>query len=374
MKILYISRNDGTDGRIAKTCNSLHRMGHQVTFVGWNRTPGENRGILLDPGIDTRIYACESAFGRLSPKGWLPFYKHVVASLWNVRPQVVHCSNEWPAIMVGPYKHLLFNHLVVDVFDSIIARRFSSPIVRASARLMRNSSYILSDRIIETGPELQAMLGRFIRKSVVIMNSPADPGDHIAHQYPVTPEVSISVGGTLGSRRAGLETLLKAVDLLPLGEVRIKASGWLVDEYAKEVFVKHPAVDYRWLDSPEQFLKEAAACDAVYYLREDAADTEYRSWVMPNRLFDAISVGRPIIVSSAHKISRRVAEEQLGFICDPGDHRALAEILRSLRERRDELPAFCQRVRRMFTGQYTWPVMEERLRVLYDGLRNSKSD
>ena len=369
MKVLYLSRNDGTDMRMAKTCNSLHRMGHQVTFVGWDRTPGEDRRSILDPGIPTRIFVRQAGYGELSRHGWLSFYRHVTSALRDVRPDVVHCTNEWPALMVFPFKHILFRHLVVDVFDSLAARKFSSPFPKLAAWFIRNGAYVVSDRIIETGSELQAMLGRFARKSVVIMNCPHDPGDKVAVSYPNSSSIQLSVGGILSRRRNGLETLLKAVDLLPAGDVQIRASGWLVDDYAKEVFAKHPAVEYRWLDTPEEFLREAARCDAIYYLREDAADTEYRSWVMPNCLFDAMSVGRPIIISRTAKISGWVEDQHLGLVCDAADHQGLARILRSLRERRRELPELCQRIRQMFTTQYTWPVMEERLSALYQGLQ-----
>ncbi len=368
MKVLYLARNDGTETRMVKTCNSLQRLGYQVIFVGWDRTPRVSKRLTLDPQITTRIYMHEAGYGQFSRHGWLSFYWHMVKALWEVRPDVVHCMDEWPALMVFPFKRILFRYLVVDVFDRLAAKKFKSPIARVAAWLIRNGSYVYGDRIIETGNELQAMLGRFAKKSVVIMNCPYDPGDEAALAYPDSNAAQISVGGLLSRRRNGLETLIKAIDSLPVGEIKIKSSGWLVDDYAKEVFAKHSAVEYEWIDSPAQVLWEAARCDALYYLREDTGDTEYRSWVMPNRLFDAMSVGRPIIVSRTTKISRWVEEQQLGYVCDPGDHQALAGILQSLGKRRRELPAFCQRARKTFLDGYTWPAMEERLKSLYEGI------
>jgi hypothetical protein len=43
MKVLYLTRNYDTETRMIKTCNSLQRLGHKVTFVGWNRTPGVSK-------------------------------------------------------------------------------------------------------------------------------------------------------------------------------------------------------------------------------------------------------------------------------------------------------------------------------------------
>jgi glycosyltransferase involved in cell wall biosynthesis len=368
MKIVFLARNDGTDTRQGKICNSLHGLGYDLTYVGWDREPDAPKRPILDPAIPRRIFRWKAGFGELSASGWPQFARFVAAALREIRPDVLHVRDEPLAALFLPLKGTLYRRLVLDIFDSTAAKRYGNPALGAGAMAARRLAHLGADRIIETSEQLRALLGPFARKAIVVMNCPADPGDGVAQQFPASPAVQICTGGSLSRRRDGLEVLLKAVDSLPAGTVEIQSSGWLHDDYAREVFVQHPAVRYRWLDTPDEFRAVAAGCDAITYLRGDAGATEYRSWVLPNRFFDAMSVGRPLIVSSEMKMSRWVAEQQLGYLYRPGDHGGLAETILALRERRAELPAYSARARRLFTSQYTWPIMEQRLHALYQGL------
>lgn len=368
MKIAFIARNDGSDMRQAKICNSLCNLGHEVIYIGWNREPGKQRTMILDPRIRRYVFEWQAGFGEMSLNGWPQFFRYIAMVLGSFRPEAVHVRDEQIAIFVLPLKGIAYRFLVLDIFDSLAGRSFANPGLRAAAWFTRHATHIGSDRIIETSEQLQAMLGRHIAKSLVIMNVPHDPGDATAHDYPTVPAVQICTGGSLARDREGLDTLLKAIEMLPEGAVQIQASGWLHDDYAKEVFVKHPAVHYRWLDSPGDFRGVAARCDALTYLCNNIAGTEYRARVLPNRFFDAMSVGRPLIVSNKLRIAEWVATQQLGYVCDPEDHVALADIFHRLREQRQHLPAYARRVREVFVRQFTWPIMEQRLQAMYAGL------
>ncbi|NJN15526.1 MAG: glycosyltransferase family 4 protein [Oscillochloris sp.] len=368
MKVAFLARNDGTDYRQGKICNSLHALGHEVIYIGWDREPDSAKKPILHPDIRCFIFRHQAGFGEIALNGWPQFARFVAGVLRRERPTIVHVRDEPLAALALPLRGIAYRYLVLDIFDSLAAKRYSGPHLNAAAFGLRKLAHLGADRIIETSDQLRRMLGPFAAKAIVVMNSPSDPGDALAHHLPDGDTIRICTGGSLSRRRDGLEVLLKAVDLLPPGSVEIQASGWLHDEYAREVFVNHPAVHYRWLDTPEEFRTLAASCDAITYLRGDAGTTEYRSWVLPNRFFDALSVGRPLIISREMKIATWVEQQQLGLIYTPGDHQGLAAIMQSLRERRLGLADYAARARELFTSQYTWAVMEHRLQHLYAGL------
>jgi len=368
MRVVFLARSDGTDVRQTKICNSLCKFGYDVTYIGWNREPGRNGPVNLDPRIPRYVFKWQAGFGDNSPSGWPQFFHYVANLLSRIKPGVVHVRDEPLAVLVLPFKKIWYRHLVLDIFDSLAARRFSNPLVNCASWLARNAAYAGSDQIIETSEMLKSLLGRYARKASVIVNAPPDLGEQVTRCYPAAPAVQICIGGSLDREREGLETLLNAVELLPPGDVQIQASGRLYDEYSREVFAKHPAVNYRWFDNPDDFRRHAATCDALLYLRGDAAQSEYRSWVLPNRVFDAMSVGRPIIVSRALGISAWIEQQQLGFVCEPGDHVSLAKIFHQVRDQRKRLPEFAERARRIFLSQYTWAIMERRLQRLYENL------
>lgn len=373
MKIAFIARNDGSDMRQAKICNSLVRLGHEVIYIGWNREPGKQRKNILDPRIQRYVFEWNAGFGEMSLSGWPQFIRFMSMVLGSFRPDVAHVRDEQMASFVLPFKGTLYRYLVLDIFDSLLGRNYTNPALKAGTWAMRHSAQLGADRIIETSEDLQAMLGSRTAKSVIIMNVPHDPGDSVAFDFPDAPNVQICVGGSLSKEREGLETILTAIEMLPEGAVQVQASGWLHDDYAKEVFAKHPAVNYRWLDSPDDFRKIAGKCDAMTYLCANVNGTDYRANVLPNRFFDAMSIGRPLIVSNRLKIAERAQKLGTGFACDPKDPAALAAILGSLLDRRAQLPTEVPRIRKMFTEHYTWNRMEERLGELYDGLARQRA-
>ncbi len=368
MKILYLSRNDGTDYRGAKICNSLVKLGHTVVNVGWDRTPDKPKKLCLVPEVKLRILRRPGVFEQNSLEGWADYYPHVIRSLYAERPDAVQAVNEETAALVLPFKRTLFRWLILDVYDSVTANYYRARWLDLAARVCRWLGNSGSDWIVETAPELQAMLGRFARKSIVIENAPFDPGNEIAARVPTAGPIRLALGGGLTRRRMGLDVLVAALDLLPPGSVIVEASGWLGDDYAKNVFAKHPAVRYRWLANAPAFLEVAGSCDALLYLRSDSCESQYVASVRPNRLFEALAVGRPIIVNPGLAIGRWIEEDKLGIVLPRFDPLTLASAISSLKERRTALPDQARHMRQVFLAGHVWPVMEQRLGQLYGKL------
>ena len=368
MKIVYLTRGDGTDPRALKMCNSLAKLGHEVVFVGWDRTPEARKDLHFARDVKLRILMHAGVFGENALKGWGHYCAHVVRCLYEERPDAIQAVDEEKACLALPFKHAFYRHMVLDVYDSVISATYRSWWLALLARICRPLANLFSDCIIETAPELQAMLGGFARKSVVIENVPFDPGPGLLGAAPVSGPIRVALGGMLKKRRMGLDTLLGALDLMPRGSVVIEASGWLGDDYAKTVFATHPGVTYRWLSSGREFLNLAASCDALLYLRGDADACPYVAGVRPNRVFDALAVGRPLIVNPELTIARWLQEEDLGIVLARFDAPSLATAISSLQQRRAALPQQAAHMRRVFLDGHVWPVMEERLGELYRAL------
>jgi glycosyltransferase involved in cell wall biosynthesis len=346
-------------------CNSLVRLGHKVINVGWDRTPDKSKDLQFLKEVKLRLLLRAGVIGENSLQGWGEYCGHVLRCLYEEKPDAVQAVDEEKAVLVLPFKRILYRRLVVDVYDSVIANRYRSRWLDFVARICRRLANSGADCIIETAPELQAMLGRFARKSVIIENAPYDPGPELAAAVPVSGPIRLGLGGGLTRRRMGLETLLAALDLMPPGSVIVEASGWLGDEYAKNVFVRHPAVKYRWLSKATDFLSLAAGCDALLYLRSDADESLYAASVRPNRIFDALAVGRPIILNPQLTIARWVEQDNLGIVLPRFDAPSLASAIGSLKGRRAALPQQAAQMRRVFLDGHIWPVMEQRLGELY---------
>ena len=148
-----------------------------------------------------------------------------------------------------------------------------------------------------TDPLRWERLGEFKNKAVVVGNVPEDPGGHLSTQLP-TGRIKILVTGAMSKSR-GLEQILRAIERTP--EARVVAAGRASDSFAEDVFLKHDQVDYRGVVTPHESLELAASCDAVFaYYSPSSQNHIYAS---PNKLFDAMCVGRPVIMNSEVKMS-----------------------------------------------------------------------
>ena len=362
MRVAIIHANDGSDVRIGKTCRSLSRMGFDVHFIGWDRRPEADKVIDLG-GATLHVMRRETRFGRSSVGGQVRFFRHIARTLSALRPRVVCCVNEDLALMVLPLRGLFYDRLVCDVFDALADRHSGRPapvrgVLRAASAVVRT----FSDRLIATDQARFDRFGMHRGKCVIVGNVPEDPGGELSRTLPTGP-ARIYVAGSLSADR-GLSQIVGAVERS--GDARIISAGWLYDDYANRVFAKHPQVEFNGIVTARRSLELAASCDAV--LAFYAPTSINNLYASPNKIYDAMSVGRPVIINREIRPARWVEENRLGWTCPFSDAAALDGIVGRLAGQRGVLPAFATRAREMYLAGYTWKRMEECLMRLYNEL------
>ncbi|HXV77650.1 MAG TPA: glycosyltransferase [Candidatus Polarisedimenticolaceae bacterium] len=366
-RIAIVYPNDGTDIRIGKTCRSLSAAGFDVHFVGWDRRPGPPRAIELG-GAERHVMTLGTAEARGDASGTLRFAGHVQRTLRRLRPEFASAVNEEYALLVLPLRRIAYRHLVCDIFDSLADRRSAAAVLsRWAARLICAAGRSGADRLIVTDEARLARLGRHRVKATVVANYPEDPGDELALVRPAGP-TKVYVSGTLSAAR-GLREILEALE--SIDDARIVAAGWPYDDYARRIFLTHDKVRYCGAISAASSLARAAECDAVFAFY--APDSLNNRMASPNKVYDAMGVGRPVIINREVALSRWVEQHELGFVCPYHDRAALGRVLAALGERRGRIASFAERARRLFKQGYSWARMEARLLELYGGLTQDRS-
>jgi glycosyltransferase involved in cell wall biosynthesis len=219
-----------------------------------------------------------------------------------------------------------------------------------------------ADRIIVTDERRFELLGSNRSKAITIGNFPEDPGDVVTSIIP-TGKTKIYVSGTLLLSR-GLKEILACIECVD--DVEIISAGWLYDSFAKDTFVKHPKVTYMGIVSGKESLHLAAQCDAIYsFYAPTSINNIYAS---PNKIYDALSVGRPVIINSETVVANWVIQHKYGWSCCYDDVSALTQILNKIKEGRSGLPSFIHRTRSDFKGKYSWQQMESLLVAFYNDL------
>lgn len=92
----------------------------------------------------------------------------------------------------------------------------------------------------------------------------------------------------------------------------------------------------------------------------------YNAYIgLPNKLFDYMLCGLPVIASDFPEISKVVREAECGVLVDPTDPDAIAEAIIYLLEHPDEARRMGENGRRAVLERYNWANMEGRLLGVY---------
>ena len=360
--VAIVHWNDGSDPRVRKIAGSLHVAGYDVHFVG-AKLGHHPRAPQVIPGVRMHVLKRPSSRGHKA-RAWLAFLRHVSVTMRTIRPAVIHAVNEHTAAFVIATTRPSKRRVVCDVFDSLDLRFSSSSLVpRLVARWVCRLAYAGSERVLVTDEARKAVLRRGAGAAIVVPNYPVDPGPRLAAALPpVTGPLRLYVGGSL-SRPRGLESLAQVAK--SRSDICIVAAGWVYDSVA-EKFVASPGVEFHGALEPMASLELAASCHAIVALYEPS--NQNNRMASPNKVYDALCVGRPLLVNREIGIASWVVEEALGIAVPYGDAGALGRAVDVLRSRRPDAAATSRRLRRVFAEGYSWAVSETALLQGYNAI------
>jgi glycosyltransferase involved in cell wall biosynthesis len=360
------------DSRVRREAHTLTAAGHDVTVV---HLPPTRHAAARE--LDGFHVVCAT------PRSWvraLPFQAYRLAFLASfvrravhARPDVVHVHD---APMLAPgmlVAHVTGARLVYDSHELATGvpyrERFWAGLVRALERvaLPRCAAVItVSDGIAERLQELYGLQ----RRPAVVRNVPdadtaAEGVAGLRERLGIGSAPLVLHQGALAPRR-GCEALVSAVARLPDAHLVFLGDAWpgydgVVERHAREVgaadrvhFV--PSVPIGDL------LRCTREADVGVSLLTD--DCENHRLALPNKVFEYIAAGVPVVVSDLPELRRLVEEHGIGWIADPHDPAALARALGGAVAGKTEMRAALSRAAR----ELRWSAELPRLLAVYDGL------
>jgi glycosyltransferase involved in cell wall biosynthesis len=95
---------------------------------------------------------------------------------------------------------------------------------------------------------------------------------------------------------------------------------------------------------------------------------------IPNKLFDYMAAGIPVIASDFTNISKIVKEADCGILVDPTDAEDVADAVVYLVEHPEEAKRMGENGRKAVEEKYNWEKMEEKLLELYGTMINESNN
>lgn len=197
------------------------------------------------------------------------------------------------------------------------------------------------------------------------MFDPGSTGEPFRSQHGLEGKFTAMYAGAHGMSN-DLEVVLDAARLL-LGrpDIRIVLLGDGKDKPLLQQLAARKGLDNVHFLPPvaKTAMKEAlAAADACIAILKPISLYET---VYPNKVFDYMAAGKPVVLAIGGVIRKVVEEAQAGIFVPPGDAAALAEALRTLADQPDQRRAMGQNGRAYIEKHFDRSVLAEKLESLF---------
>ncbi len=373
-KVLFCRSNPiAPDPRVEKEARALVRAGYSVDVLAWDRTASQPRVEQREGFFIYRVpIRARYASGILNLPNLIRW--QVALSAWLMRHareyDILHaCDFDTilPALWVG---RLYGKRVVYDIFDFYADHLRRTPgwikswIRRRDLRAIDQAdAVILCDDV-----RREQIAGSHPRRLEVIYNSPEDERALLPAFQP-SPEgvLRLSYVGLMHVERMLLE-VIEVVRRHP--QWRLEMAGFGGDE---EIILEslrtvpnatwHGRIPYR------RALELSQQADVLFALYDPGViNNRYAS---PNKLFEAMMLGKPIVAAQGTNVDRIAEEEGMGIAIPYGDLEALDEALTRLAGDASLRARMGEAARRAYDSRFGWKVMESRLVNLYRELNGA---
>ena len=359
------------DSRTLRGMRALRDMDHEVVAVGI--TDRGRSGTEEWEGMRfTRV--------RVSVGGWskwkfLQYHWKAIGAVLRTKAQVVHAHDVyslmvagWAAVWSGAKLIYEARELFTEV-SGLVDRPVERAIWGAVERMWINRS----DQVITVSDGIAGMLSERYRipRPVVIRNLPEYREVHrtslLRERLGIPKERKIALyQGVLGTGR-GLEGLIRVteqvekIDLVLLGDgpLRAELKTRAQNSPARERIHMLNAVP------PDHLLEYTASADIGVHLIQNTCLNHY--YCLPNKLFQYVLAGVPVIISNLPEIAKVVQAYDIGILVDPAHEGAVAQAMRRMAEE-DELRKHYARHAQQAAPLLNWEQERAKLREAYEGI------
>lgn len=369
MRILITRSNPiSPDPRVEKTGRALIAAGHSVRALGWDRT-GNLPIAETRQGVPVTRLPIRAEFGK--GMGNLPQLLRWQWGLWcwliqhRAEFDLIHACDFDTILPALWLKAFHGKHVVYDIFDFYADHLRATP--QAFKRIIRQVDLWAIGRadalILVDETRIPQVAGSRPRSLTIIYNSPEDVSRNLT--LPEKP-----VGG--GFRLAYIGLLQVERGLLEMLSVLRSHPGWQLDLAGfggDEAIILSaadglPNVHWHGRVSYERALQLSAQADMLFATYDPSIPNHKYS--SPNKVFEAMMLGKPIIVAAGTNMDRIIAEADCGSVVPYGDISSLESTLVTLASDPQLVRKFGINARQAYEIHFAWSIMSQRIAGLYE--------
>ena len=368
-KVILIRSNPvNPDSRLEKEADSLGNNGYSVDILAWGRWATPTRVERKENYTIHRI-PLKAPLGKkvvlFWPLWWLLEFIWLVNHKWDI----VHVADfdcYLPALVAAKLKRKKIIYDIFDFYPEMVM--LPSPIqiifTKFDKRMMN-----LADAIIVVDTCRFKQIGHEDGEGITVIYN--TPNTSICNEI-MTPNDNnfhIFYGGGLQPSRDVI-SMIHIVNDIP-GTSIIIAGGGHTNEILKISDACNTTKNATYLGPVpyNTILEQSSHADLLYALYNPSIPNNRLA--SPNKLFEAMMCGKPIIVNEGVATADKVREENCGLVVPYGDYEALKEAVLTLKNNPELRKELGENGRRAYETKYNWKIMERRLLDLYKSLLNT---
>ncbi len=368
------------DPRVRKEAASLAAQGWSVVVVGMSRSGPVPAGKETVAGFRIQRIIARLGRDRISGKPGqilrtIEAYIRAARLLRQVNARAYH-AHDFLGLVVVALAGIWRRPVIYDTHELFFERPLP-PITKRLAWLLRPLERVLAHharRIITVSDGCGEYLVRTygVNAPLILRNAVdlRDDGDSpVAFEAPSAHMIAHS--GWLSAGRH-LEELVDALALLPDSVGLVLVGGGALEASLKaratERGVAERLVTLGVIRTEQMVSTLRQATLSAVLITGDYQSYHY---ALPNKFFEAVAAGLPLLVSPIPEVKRLVEQYDMGLVCDPGDPHSIADAVGKLLE-----PAMLARMQanvRRAQAELSWETEERKLIALYDDVLREAS-
>lgn len=353
------------DPRVEKIGQALAYLGYSVTLLGWDRTAALSQNERISGlGCIRLPIKADFAQGIKNFPALLRWQLGLTRWLLGNREtyDIIHACDfdtVLPSLLVGRF---FGKKVVYDIFDFYADHLRATPVwvkkvIKGVDMWVMNhvDAIILAD-----DSRWDQIAGVIPKHSAVIYNTP--PDSNVFEGQPSSNSgFRLAYVGLLQVER-GILQILKVLQKHPDWSLDLAGFGGDESLISAEA---NGMVNVRWYGRVpyDQSLKISREAD-VLFATYDPAIPNHR-YSSPNKIFEAMMLGKPIIVADQTNMDRIITRNECGLVVPYGDVDSLEKALVSLQSNPQLRHQLGQNGRSAYDSTYNWSIMQERLVQLY---------
>lgn len=355
-KIIYLrSTSIINDSRATKEINTYANGGNNGVVLGWNRQQlkidNDNENLLYD------LYNKKSKYGKglknIINLLFFEIWLYIKLKKYRNKFDIIHACDFDTAYIANKIAKKYNKKLIYDIYDYYVDCHNLSFLTKFVEKLDIKTINSADNVIICTEQRIKQISKCNPKKISIIHNSPKIINKKNKSNFD-SNKIKVCYVGILQDDRLLIEISKRIIKEKNI-ELYIGGFG-KYENYFKEISKKHKNIKYYGQMKYDEVLKLEADCDILFATYNPRIPNHRYS--APNKVYEAMSLGKPIIVCENTGVDEIVKKEKIGFIIDY-DVEKFVKCINNITK--DEYENISKTTKELYLNKYSWEIMEEKI-------------